>query len=72
MCNKHLLKKFAQAGQTSTEYIMLLLVIVMLMRGVMKRVEQFVIGGDKSLLKNLTDGEKMYFEGSFQRFPIRK
>ena len=61
----------SKTGQTTVEYILLLVVVVFLIRGVLSKVEDFFLDGDDSFLSRFTEGNN-HFTGNFKTFTLRK
>lgn len=68
-----------QAGQTSVEYILMILVVVSVATSVFGKLEEYLITGPKSIknqylgvYKNMFSGSNGSFTGSYKWFTIKK
>lgn len=65
--------KFGQKGQTATEYILLLAVIVAIMVPLFQKLDTLILSGNRSFVKTYLGGfESAFFEGNYRTFTIRK
>lgn len=69
----------SQMGQTSVEYIMLIVVIVVVATSVFEKLEGFLISNPDSLknkylggYSNMFSGSNGSFQGQYKRFSIRR
>lgn len=62
-------------GQTSIEYLLMLLVVVILITSAMKQVKKFMIGGDGECTENnksiICEFDRIYTRANFKFYTIK-
>jgi hypothetical protein len=77
--NSFMWEKFKEAGQTSVEYILLIVVVVTVATSLFSSLEGYLITNPNSLknrylggYKNMFSGSNGSFQGQYKRFTVRR